>query len=138
MITREFPAVLYRSGLAVVRLPIQCTLTYDSSTDPLAVKLGIKVPEVGESVEWTVGRDYLNEGRLSTESYGQGDIRIRWYPAGNVLGLCLRNPDGHADINLPYHEVAQFMTETMVEVPIGDENAEALIDHAVAKILDQG
>lgn len=138
MIVREFEGRIVRTGERFVNVPVRCALTYDASTDPLAVSMRLHEPEYGCDVTWIVDRELLDTGRRSLTSYGQGDMKMRWMPACGQLAICLRNHDGHADLALPWAEVGQFMLDSLTEVPLGDEDPAALVDYAIAKIPDAG
>jgi hypothetical protein len=74
---------------------------------------------VGEDhlVEWTFARDLLADG--AHRPTGAGDVRVYPAPDGGrrVLGLCLSNPDGHAEFELPASKVGEFIRDTYAAVP---------------------
>lgn len=133
MIQSQFQAILARSNQTPCRLPIQVEMTYDE-TDPLAFAMTFTAQ--GEaSNPWKVSRDLLAEAMGCDTPTGYGDVRFRRDPLSGHLLVCIKSPDGHADIKFPLQQVEEFLE--MSE----DEAAEAVkvlgdhVDEAIRGIL---
>jgi hypothetical protein len=96
-------------------VPLLATLRFDPA-DPMAVTLAMWVGE-DQLVEWTFARQLLADD--AHQPTGAGDVRV--YPASGggrrVFGLCLSNPDGHAEFELPVSRVGAFVRDTYAAVP---------------------
>lgn len=139
MITRSFDACITRTEDVLVTVPVQCTLTYDSTADPYVVQMDFELHGYGgRKISWVVDREFFNTARMSPHVQGVGDIKMQWSPARGVLTVCLENRDGHAHIALPSPEVSEFMMDSLNDTPLGDESADDAIDDAITRILDEG
>lgn len=133
MIVREFAGTVLRAGGVNVNNPVLVELVYDP-TNPYAVKTSFSAPGE-EAVVWHLGRELLWKGVRSRSALGDGDVRVR--ASGPGVVLCLRSPEGHADIGLPLAEVDQFLADTIIECPFGHEDVDARIDRILADILGE-
>lgn len=133
MIQSQFQAILARSGKQYCHIPVQVEMTYDEA-DPLALSMTFTAQ--GEATNpWMVSRDLLAEAMACDTPTGHGDVRFRRDPLSGHLMVCIKSPDGHADIKFPLQQVEEFLE--MSE----DEAAEAvillpdLVDDAIRGIL---
>lgn len=97
------------------RVPIPASLCYDPA-DPMAVTLTMWVAE-SQAVEWTFARQLLADGAHGPTGAGDVQVHPAFLGGRRVLGLCLSNPDGHADLELPASRVGTFVRETYAAVP---------------------
>lgn len=128
MISTQFGAWIKRVDSTDVDIEIQVTLSYDAGTDPYAVQAVFEIPG-GEDRVWFFSRELLREGSHSMAPYGKGDVKFRLFPLDDLLLMCLRNPDGHADIALPYDEVERFLRDTSgAAAGVTEQECDSLVD----------
>jgi hypothetical protein len=91
-----------------------------NEADPFAISLECANPR-GGPVRWRVSRAllYLGVDDPAVGSVGQGDVRIS--VEGTEVRLELCSPAGHIVLWLPVEKVAEFLTATFNEVPLGTE-----------------
>lgn len=145
MIIHKFVGRVLLTNDTRVNKKVDVTLSWDEEHDPLAVQAFFEThidtdeedeDELEDSVTWTFGRELLYRGVNSHAPVGQGDIKIRYegVALASVL-LCLKTPEGHADIRLPHGEVYSFLTQTFKVCPIGSESLDAGVDDLLADIF---
>lgn len=141
MITRTFEARIKKVGRATVDHPVQVTLMYNPAEDPHAVEAVFEAPGEDDRV-WTFGRELLADGSVSRRPHGQGDVKFRHFPrydvpggGGAIVMMCLTPPEGHADIALPYEEVASFLEETTPEFLSFAGDCDSLIDEFLKEVF---
>ena len=149
MITREFNAAVKRVDNKDVHIPITCTLSYDAGTDPYAVQAILQVSQEEDRV-WHFSRELL--GGLTQDAgglfagvgvddtagwwHGQGDVKFRYLASYNMVLMCLRSPEGHADIALPAAEVWGFLEDTEAAANITEANCTALVNEFLKELFD--
>lgn len=135
MISRSFTATLVRRGHSRVNMPFEVELVYDPDTDPLAVLMICKLSGEQEVV-WQFSRDLLDQGTRSLHPVGIGDVRIRMQNTHAAeLIVCLRPPEGHADLLLPMVDVSSFLGETFELIPLGGEECGSGIEDFLKEVL---
>lgn len=135
MITREFLAVVKRAGGEDVDIPITCTLSYDAGTDPFAVQAIFEVGE-GEDRVWHFSRELLEKGSRSVAPFGEGDVKLRYLPIHGMVMVCLKSPEGHADVALPAAEVREFLEDThKIARSVTQRECDSLIDEFLREVL---
>jgi hypothetical protein len=126
---------------------VPAALVYDS-VDPYAVR--VRFGDAGEDVdttdagpdddggvEWLLGRELLRTG-LSCPA-GEGDVRIWPARAGlDVVFLQLRSPSGEALFELSAAAVGEFLRETELLVPAGQESGRLQVDDVLSALLQGG
>ncbi|SDX62400.1 Streptomyces sporulation and cell division protein, SsgA [Modestobacter sp. DSM 44400] len=125
---------------------VPAALVYESA-DPYAVRVmfGDAGEDVvaadadpdDEGVEWLLSRELLRAG-LSFPA-GDGDVRI--WPARaalDVLFLQLRAPSGEALFELSAAVVGDFLRETELLVPAGQESGLLQVDDELSALLQGG
>lgn len=133
MIQSQFQAILARSGKQYCHLPVQVEMTYDE-TDPLAFAMVFTA--AGEaSVPWEASRDLLVEAMACDTPTGQGDVRFRRDPLAGHLLVCIKSPDGHADIKFPLQQVEEFLAMSEDEAADAVAILPDLVDDAIKGIL---
>jgi hypothetical protein len=90
---------------------------------------------VGERI-WVFGRELLQQGCASLEVFGSGDIRLRHFPLQGVVMMCLKNANGHADIQLPHAEVEAFLGSTVDDALHGTEAVGGLVDDFLKEMFE--
>lgn len=134
MISTAFPAIVLKSGSDRVAIPVEVTFTYDADYDPFAVQMLVEAP--GEpDVVWYFSRELLLRGVNSYIAVGSGDVKFR-YDGSDRLLMCLRNPNGHADLGLPHSRVATFLQETLELTSASVECPVEMIDNLIEEILN--
>lgn len=139
MFSHQFDALVLKSGSEVVRVPVQVTLSYDPEHDPVGVQMIVSQGDEGDVV-WVLDRDLFVTGKDKYIPYGLGDVRVQGRGgsaafARNMIMVCLRNPNGHADIGLPRKEIEFFLEETAEAAGAAGEHFEPLIDELIKEIL---
>jgi hypothetical protein len=79
--------------------------------------------------------DLLQEGSESEVAVGEGDVRIRTDNNGNVVVVCLRSHEGHADLGLPAHWVRPFLMDVQPATAQCAALLDARIDDLIEEIL---
>lgn len=134
MISATFPAIILKSGSDRVAIPVEVTFTYDADYDPFAVQMLVEVP--GEpDVVWYFSRELLLRGVNSFTPVGSGDVKFR-YDGSDRLLMCLRTPEGHADLGLPHGRVGGFLQETLELASASVECPVEMIDNLIEEILN--
>lgn len=134
MTARKLQGVIYKTNGFVVNFPILVDLVYDAENNPLAVQMIIDGDRQGDIV-WVFSRDLMASGLRSYTTVGQGDVRFRYNPTDNALLVCLRRPEGHADLGLPAEGVAAFLEKASEEAPFGAEELDSHIDELIEELL---
>jgi hypothetical protein len=105
-----------------------------TSDDPAAVTFSFRDDDQEElAAPWTVGRDLVMSGTLSTFMTGNGDASFR--RSGQRFVICLSSPDGHSHVEIPLSGVRDFLGDTVVKVPLGQENVGAQVDAFLADVF---
>lgn len=137
MISTQFTGYVKRIGNEDANVAVQVTLSYDAGTDPLAVQVIFEIPDEDDRV-WHLGRDLLLEGSVSPVPVGEGDVKFRYFgPMTGCLMMCLKSPEGHADIALPQQEVAKFLDDTKeLADQAGGEELDSLVDLFLKEVFE--
>jgi hypothetical protein len=130
-VTCEIRMQLLVAGDGVRTVPT--TLVY-SPADPYA--LHATMHTASEAIDWVFSRELLHEG-LRRPS-GLGDLHVA--PAVDENGrrvVCieLSTPDGHAVLRADAAEIAGYLTDTFLAVPLGAESAHLDIDAALMLLV---
>lgn len=135
MIEQSFTGRVKRTGNEDCDLEIGVTLSYEAEFNPYGVQLILSNPG-DQDVVWTVDRGLMTRGSRSYTVLGQGDVRFRFLGSedGGVL-VCLRNLTGHADIWLPVLEVIDFLNNTMIECPMGQEKSDEAVEDLLKELF---
>ncbi len=139
MIVANLTAVLIRTNEVYCRVPMPAQLHYDAA-DPLAFDMLFWTSDDEEEGlrTWTASRDLLVDAMTSPdrEQVGEGDVKfIRQDKAGRIL-VCLKSPEGHADIALPTQTVQSFLESSEDDAAEGVKSIHRLVDEAIEGILD--
>lgn len=133
MIQSQFQAILARSGQTRCHLPVQVEMTYDE-TDPLAFAMVFTA--AGDPAKpWKASRDLLVEAMACTTLTGQGDVRLRRDPLSGHLLVCIKSPNGQADIKFPLQRVEEFLEMSEDEAADAVSILPDLVDDAIRGIL---
>jgi len=135
MISHKFTAHIARVGNVNTRIPVQTTFLYDAGTDPFAVQAVFEVDEEEDRV-WYFSRELLEAGSKVFAPTGSGDVRFRYFIAQDIVMLCLRSPEGHADISLPAADVREFLDATSEAARVTDEECDALVDEFLKEVFE--
>jgi hypothetical protein len=104
------------------------------SDDPAAITFDFRADDGEEMAKpWTVGRDLVMSGTLSTFMTGNGDAAFR--RSGQRFVICLSPPDGHSHVEIPLSGVRDFLGDTIVKVPLGQEDVGAQVDAFLADVF---
>ena len=135
MITQTLEGRLLQTGSTRCRLPINVHLSYDPDENPLAVTM--VVSEAGlldpERIPWEFALDLLQEGSVSHEAVGQGDVKIRIGNEPSTLLICLTSHEGHADLGLPMRAVRSFLAN----VQPATERCSALLGEQIDELIEE-
>lgn len=134
MITREFEARIKRNAGQDVDVPVQVTLSYDAEVNPYAVQAVFDVGD-GDDRVWLFGRELLTAGAISYVPLGRGDVKFRYFPQADALLMCVKSPDGHADVALPHGEIVASLRDTQELFDEASEDCTALIDGFLKEAL---
>lgn len=104
-----------------------------TAVDPAAVTFGFRVDGEEVTKPWTVGRDLVMSGSLSSYMTGSGDVKTR--RLGERFVICLSSPDGHSHVEIPLSGVRDFLGDTIVKVPLGQENVGIQVDAFLADVF---
>lgn len=133
MIRSQFQAILARSNQTRCHLPIEVEMSYDPA-DPLAFAMTFTA--AGEaSNPWKASRDLLVEAMACSVPTGQGDVRFRRDPLSGHLLVCVKSPDGHADIKFPLQPVTEFLEQSEDDAADAVAILPDLVDEAIKGIL---
>jgi hypothetical protein len=132
VISRKFNARVLQSEGERVSTPIKAELTWDGENDPYAVLMILS--QDGDEVAWHFSRELLNDGLSARTPVGGGDVKVK--SNGVLVLVCLKSPEGHADIGLPRADVYAFLQQTFEKVPIGFEKCDDQLDEAIRDILE--
>lgn len=133
MIQSQFQAILARSGQTRCHLPVEVEMAYDEA-DPLAFAMTFTA--AGEaSNPWKVSRDLLAEAMGCDTPTGQGDVRFRRDPLSGHLLVCVKSPDGHADIKFPLQPVADFLEQSEDDAAEAVKGLAPAVDELIREIL---
>ena len=116
-------------------LPVMAGLRYDS-VDPWAVRVAFETGGEGDGVvEWLFARQLLTDGVAG--ACGEGDVRV--WPAlhGNerVVNLAMASPSGSALFEIDRDALVEFLQQTYLAVPTGNEEGVIDIDAEIAILL---
>lgn len=135
MISRKMEGIVARGTNGVMNLPVQVELAWDPDHDPFAVMMIVSLPAenstsgVDEEIVWVFARSLLADGLRSLAPTGLGDVRMRLAGPTRVnLIVCLKSPEGHADLLLPVVDTETFLGETRQHTELGDEVTDELVD----------
>jgi len=142
MVSSEFLAILLLSSMQEesTGAVCDCKLTYDPDTNPFAVTMHFTTPGDPDGVSWHFDRELLRKAvrEPSDRPVGEGDIRMRADAENSRLIVCLKNPEGHADVGFPLDVVTRFVTEVEWSVPSPSAPvtvAGAAVDKLIEEIL---
>jgi len=102
------------------RVPFSATLCFDKA-DPFAVRVRLRTTDV-RTVTWTFARQLLIDGARRPTGVGAVEVRPAFHGTSRLLVLSLKSASGHAEVQLPYEQVAAFLNETYAMVPSGAES----------------
>lgn len=71
-------------------------------------------------MQWVIGRELLLDGITSRTPVGDGDVQLHRGDHGE-LEVRLSSPTGDATFTMPGSDVAEFLVDTLAEVPEGFE-----------------
>lgn len=135
MIQHTVSGTILKAGNRHVRMPVDVEMAYDEENDPLAVQMIFKAEAEGE-VCWIMGRELVMRGVTSETPYGTGDVRFRAEPYFDRVLVCLRTPEGHADVALNRSDLIDFLNQTQSVCRLGDEPIDDLIDQELKELLE--
>lgn len=139
MIEARFKGKLLTSGQQMTNKPVDVELFYDDENDPLTVQMVLTVVDEDE-VCWVVSRELLLRGVASLTPLGDGDVRVRGEAALDTVIVCLRSPQGHADIWYPHGRVVSFLNRTMDACRFGgtaeEETVAGHLDAFLAELFE--
>ena len=124
--------VPFLTGEACTEL-LEGELVYDPA-DPYAVAMHLEA-RLG-TVIWSFARDLLVEGIYGP--VGDGDVQV-WPCLSStgeavvIIELC--SPDGLALLQAPSRTVRDFLDQTLVRVPAGEESVHLSLDGLISKLL---
>lgn len=102
-------------------LPVIAGLRYDSN-DPWAVRVAFQTGGEGDGiVEWMFARQLLTDG--VAKACGEGDVRV-WpalHGAERVVNLAMASPSGSALFEIDRDALVEFLQQTYLAVPTGNE-----------------
>lgn len=108
--------------------PVNLTLVYDP-VDPYAVAIGIYSDGYGEVVSWSVGRDLFARAIRGEPPIEYADAQVRAGVSGIYLTLISAVDRSHrTEMRLEVDDVAEFLNETYMLVPHGEESADDLVE----------
>jgi hypothetical protein len=117
-------------------MPVRAGLRYDVR-DPYAVQVSFYTgggPD-GDVVEWTFARQLLTDG--VSGPVGEGDVQV--WPSNDsgssVVCLALSSPSGKALFEVPLKGLVDFLSQTYVAVPTGQESSYVDVDAELALLL---
>lgn len=132
MITNEVHAIVLKSNGETCYIPFTASFRWEPE-NPLAVHMVLHLLE--GDVTWVVGRELLQRGATSLLSVGDGDVKVkREGPASSRLLVCLKSPEGHADIGFNQPHVVRFLNRTVAVTPIGEESLDTQLDELIEEI----
>ena len=134
MVTSSFAGRIIQSDGAVVLAPVGVRLTYSPDTDPLAVTMTFLQDD--SKVVWTVGLDLLQEGVTVREKVGEGDVGFRLSSSRDKLLVCLKSPEGHADLGFPLAPVVAFLGHVQAASASCSVALDNQIDDLIEEILN--
>ncbi|MGW4380655.1 SsgA family sporulation/cell division regulator [Kitasatospora sp. NPDC004531] len=110
---------------------VEARLRFDSA-EPYAVCLLFPPLRPGdEAVEWSFGRELLNEGRHAPA--GRGDVVVAPGPDSTVH-VTLRGHTGQAVISIPGEAVTGFLIDSFTLVPAGTESSYLDLDAELERL----
>lgn len=115
MIKIQLRGYLIRSNNETCRIPLRVDFEWDEN-DPVAFSM-IFHQGGGVSTTWTTSYDSLTDAMTNLHSVGDGDVKFR-RDISNMLFVCVKSPDGHADVALPTGPVEEFLELTHDDVDI--------------------
>jgi hypothetical protein len=116
-------------------LPVIAGLRYDSN-DPWAVRVAFQTGGEGDGiVEWMFARQLLTDG--VAKACGDGDVRV--WPAlhgtDRVVNLAMASPSGSALFEIDRDALVEFLQQTYLAVPTGNESDAVDLDAELALLL---
>jgi hypothetical protein len=116
-------------------LPVMAGLRYESD-DPWAVRVAFQTGGEGDGiVEWMFARQLLTDG--VAEAVGEGDVRV-WpalHGAERVVNLAMASPSGSALFEIDRDALVEFLQQTYLAVPTGNESDLVDLDAELALLL---
>ncbi|MCU1593569.1 MAG: sporulation and cell division protein SsgA [Frankiales bacterium] len=118
-------------------LPVIAGLRYDSN-DPWAVRVAFQTGGEGDGiVEWMFARQLLTDG--VAKACGEGDVRV--WPAlhgtDRVVNLAMASPSGSALFEIDRDALVEFLQQTYLAVPTGNESEVVDFDAELAALLSR-
>ncbi len=112
MISSQTPCAIAGFGHVACLL----TLTY-SDAEPFAISLTFEWQD--QATDWAVSRDLVVDALLEGVA-GIGDAVVS--ADGNLVRVGLVSPDGAIVVTFPQLVLADFIAETLIAVPAGEES----------------
>jgi Streptomyces sporulation and cell division protein, SsgA. len=134
MINRTFTAHVRVAQNADVNEPVEVTLSYDGGADPYAVKAAFVIT-LEEVRIWDFSRELLVNGAHSLIPYGHGDVKFRRFSDEDIVMMCMRSNEGHADVALPLEDVLAFLEDTE-EPYAASQECDALLDDFLKELFE--
>lgn len=133
MISSQFQAILARSGTTRCHLPVQVEMRYDEN-NPLAFSMLFSA-QGDPTNPWVTSRDLLVEAMACDTPTGHGDVRFRRDPLSGHLLVCVKSPDGHADVKMPLQKVEEFLVMSEDDAAEAVKELDDIVDEAIRGIL---
>lgn len=134
MYSTSFDAILARSGQTRCHIPIWVEMSYDEA-DPLAFSMVFSA-QGDPGNPWKVARDLLVDAMACDTPTGYGDVRFRRDPLAGHLAVCVRSPDGHADVKLPLPEVQEFLDASQADAADAVAFIPEMLDDFLKEVFD--
>ena len=129
MIESRFIAAMIKNSTAVAA--VETTLSWDEY-DPIAVRFEF---DTGDGfVTWLADFETMAHaaGQWGAK-VGSGDVKFKASPA--FLDMCIKSPDGHADIRLPRFTVLAFVEEVRAGMAEALECIDTAVDDFIREVL---
>lgn len=111
MIEYTMEGRIARVGVRRTDIRLGVSFQWDPDEDPISISMICTWEEDDgdQMVVWKFSFELLELGCRSATPVGQGDVKLK--SIGDRFLVCLKNPDGHADLSLPHREVRLFADE---------------------------
>ena len=115
--------------------PIRTELLY-LPHDPFAVHIEFSEAD-GSVTLWNIGRESLRLGLSSYRPMGDGDIACAmcWHNGREMFHILLKPPEGMAHLCGEIADFRDFLYETYLLVPAGQENQHVDYDREIRRLL---
>ena len=115
-------------------IPVRSRWTYDT-TEPFTISVAFQT-EDDTWVEWLFARDLLVNGMSGAAGIGDVRLRPRRTSGRTALQLEIESPEGHALLEFERESVQQFLANTIMLVPLGDESDHFDVDRLIDEITN--